>query len=169
MTEYPTSLDPLGRAFSAEWRDETTGSTDLHWAAALDRPDAVAVLVEAGVAPDVRLKDDGTPFGESLQRRLAELGLGDAFTDGRAAGETPAMIAALANSRPALARLISLGARSDNDRIPLHAAAFGNAVDAALLLAEQGADIDARDNDGRTPLRRAEEENPADVARLLAE
>lgn len=163
--------ESLDRAFSAEWRDEAAGWTELHWAAALDRPDAVAALVEAGMAPDVRLKDDDVPFGESLHRRLAERGLGDAFEDWDARGETPAMIAAYTNSLSALAELVSRGADihavDNNGNTLLHAAAYGNAVDAAQWLVAQGADIRAVDNNGNTPLHAAAWGNAVDAARWL--
>ena len=49
--------DLLGRAVSAEARDES-GWYDLHYAAALDLPGAVAALVEAGTPVDAPLPDD---------------------------------------------------------------------------------------------------------------
>lgn len=66
-----TPAESLNRAFSAEWRDEAAGWTELHWAAALDRPDAVAALVEAGMAPDVRL-GAGRPL-EGRRRALRRI------------------------------------------------------------------------------------------------
>ena len=161
------AAQPLGRAFSAEWRDERTDWTDLHYAAALNLPAAVAALVEAGVDPDVRLAERAwLPAGVSLwPKELAELGLKGAFAGWEADGETPAMIAARTNSVAALAELVARGAEFDADTLLIHAAA-GNAPDAAEWLIARGAGIHAGGGGG-TPLHRAAAANAVDAAALL--
>ena len=165
------SAQPLGRAFSAEWRDEATGWTDLHYAAALNLPDAVTDLVEAGMDPDVRLTTNRAPFGD-LSDNLAALGLGDSFAGWYSDGETPAMIAAVTNSAAALAELVALGADTDAGNTylegrPLHYAAARGALEVARFLVARGADVEARTDDGRTPLHQAALNDALDVAKFL--
>ncbi len=162
------AAQPLGRAFSAERRDQYTDWTDLHHAAALNLPAAVAALVEAGVDPDVRLAERAwLPAGVSpWPRELADLGLKGAFAGWEADGETPAMIAARTNSVSALAELVARGAELDADALLIHAAA-GNAPDAVEWLIARGADIHAGGGGGGTPLHRAAAANAVDAAALL--
>ena len=150
------AAQPLGRAISVEWRETYTGWTDLHYAAALNLPGAVAALVEAEVDSAVRLTERAwLPAGVSLwPEELAELGLGGAFAGWEADSETPAMIAARTNSAAALAELVARGAEFDADTLIIHAAEE-NAPDAAEWLIAHGADIHAGGNDGETPLHRA--------------
>ena len=98
----------LGRPFRASWKDEATGWTDLHFAALLDLPAAAAALIGAGRKPDSPLNGNGVPFGEELARTLAGLHPGEDWSDWEADGETPLMIAALADSGEAASALMSL-------------------------------------------------------------
>ena len=161
----------LGRPFSHEWKEDSAGWTDLHYAALLDLPGVVTALVEAGMDVDTRLKDGHTPFGDDLKRTLAALGHGE-FEDRTVHGETPLMIAAVGNARDAAAELIAQGAdvsarEEEHEWTPLHYAARDNSIDVAKLLIDRGAGVDAKDSDGDTPLHIAAQYNSLDMAKLL--
>ena len=165
----------LGRPFSAEFKTDAVGWTDMHYAALLDLPEVVAALCDAGMAADVRLKTTGTgysPFGDDLDRALAALGH-EEFELWTADGETPLMIASMVNARNAAAALAACGAdvnAKDIDRwTPLYYAAKRSSHDVAKLLVECGADVDATDDDDLTPLHYAASYNSHDVAKLLVE
>ena len=160
----------LGRPYSAQAREESAGWTDLHHAALLDNSGVVLALVEAGMAPDVRLGKDA-PFGEALKRTLRGLGHGAEFEHWSADGETPLMVAALANAARAAEELLERGAEHDarNERrsTPLHFAALHDAHEVAKLLLDRGAELDAQDRDGMAPLHRAASVDANAVAELL--
>ncbi len=160
----------LGRPYSARAREESAGWTDLHHAALLDKSGVVLALVEAGMAPDVRLGKDA-PFGEALKRTLRGLGHGDEFEHWSADGETPLMVAALANAARAAEELLERGAEHDarNERgsTPLHFAVLRDAHEVAKLLLDRGAELDAQDRDGMAPLHRAASVDANAVAELL--
>ena len=165
----------LGRPFSAEFKTDAVGWTDMHYAALLDLPEVVAALCDAGMAADVRLKTTGTgysPFGDDLDRALAALGH-EEFELWTADGETPLMIASMVNARNAAAALAACGAdvnAKDIDRwTPLYYAAKRSSHDVAKLLVECGADVDATDDDDLTPLHYTASYNSHDVAKLLVE
>ena len=160
-------VERLGRPFSADAREEV-GWTDLHHAAAFDLPGVVAALIEEGMHVDVRLQTGSPPFGDRLTLLLdAE------FKDWKADGETPLMIAAVANARTVMAELIAqdadIEARSDRGATALHHAVWRNHRDTTELLLEHGADIEARDNDGNTPLHHAAWDDARTIAALLLE
>ena len=151
----------LGRPFRAGWKDGTTGWTALHFAALLDLPAVVEALIETGAAPDARLKEDRTSFGDGLKRTLAGLHPREDWSGWRADGETPLMIAAFADSRAAAAALVTRGAdvnaKSENGWTLLHYATLGDARETVEWLVGQGADIHAKAEDGMTPLNFAME------------
>ena len=161
----------VGRPLSTAARDLSVGWTDLHHAAVLDLPGVVSALIEAGMMPDVRLKDDSSPFGERLTRTLGKLWRGKSFRGWRADGETPSMIAAILDSRAALAALVDggadMGAGNVGGDTPLHYAAFGNARGAAEWLVAHGAEVDARNAEGETPLHYAAQTDALAAARIL--
>ena len=161
----------LGRPFSAHAREESAGWTDLHYAALLNLPGVVEALIESGLAVDVRLKMGSPPFGDVLRQALAALGHGEEFTGWTASGETPLMIAALANAREAAKALTANGAdaeaKNDHGETPLHYAACGNTCETAALLLDSGATVDAADNDGETPLHEAAGKSAVDMAAWL--
>ena len=163
----------LGRPFSAAVREESVGWADLHYAALLDLPAVVTALIEGGIAADVRLKEENRPrFGDSLQRTLDALGHGEEFKGWHSDGETPLMIAALANARQAAEALVAVGANvnaknSGDGGQPLHYAVRWNAREIAELLVSQGADIMATDKYGNTPLHEAASGNPRETAEWL--
>ena len=162
----------LGRPFSRDTAEGGVGWSDLHYAALLDMPGVVGALLDAGMAVDTRLKEDGVPFGDDLKRKLAALGHGEKFGGWQADGETPLMIAAIANVHQAFEYLIERGAniqaKSSKGWTPLHHAASGDAVKAAEHLVAQGADVHAKDNGGRTPLHDAAWANAVKVVAYLA-
>ena len=167
----------LGRPFSAEFKTDAVGWTDMHYAALLDLPEVVAALCDAGMAADVRLKTGYPPFGDDLKRALAALGH-EEFKHWKVDGETPLMVASMGNARNAAAALAACGAdvdaidrseKSYDRKTPLHYAASRNSLDVARLLVELGADMDAEARYGRTPLHKAAGDNSLDVAKLLVE
>ena len=161
----------VGRPFSPERKEVSVGWTDLHHAALLDLPGAVAALCGAGMDPDARLAS-GTPFGNSLKRTLAALGH-SSVGGWDAAGETPLMIASRADAREAAAALADCGAdvnaTDDHGDTPLHGAAWRNAVEAMELLIERGADVEATNDGGQTPLHYAAWKNAVEAMEWLAE
>ena len=161
----------LGRPFSPDEVEESVGWTDLHYAALLNLPAVVAALIDAGMAADVPLKADRLPFGDDLQQTLAALEHGEAFKGWYADGETPLMIAAVANAREAAEFLVARGAHVDAEGAlgdtPLHYAAHGNARETAEFLIAKGADIKATDNHGSTPLHEAARGNAREMAEWL--
>ena len=163
-------VDFLNRPLSRTAADEN-GWRDLHYAALLNLPDAVAALIDAGMRPDVSLKGDSAPFSDALAARLAALGYGEVFQDWVRDGDTPLMIAATVNAVEAAQALIAHGAgimtRDYFGGTPLHYAALGDARDAAELLIAHGADIDATDRFGATPLFSAMSEDAVQIAALL--
>ena len=78
----------LGRPFSAEAPENAAGWTDLHHAAVMNLPAVAAALIDAGMAVDTRMKEDSTPIGDDVKQMLAALGLGEAFKDWAAEGDT---------------------------------------------------------------------------------
>ena len=159
----------LGRPPSADFVEESVGWTDLHYAALLNMPVVVEVLIDR-MAADIRLKTDSPPFGDALKQTLAKLGHGEEFKNWNADGETPLMIAAVANARAAAEALIAAGADisakdSISDMTPLHYAARWNARETAELLLDRDADIEA--NNGSTPLHHAASKDARETAELL--
>ena len=160
----------LGRGFSPDIVDEETGWTDLHFAALLNLPNVITALAKTGMAADTRLRE-GAHFGDDLKRTLGGLGHGGEFDYWNADGETPLMIAAVANAREASERLLDHGAdlRARNARgsMPLHLAALRDADKVAGLLLERGADVHERVEDGFTPLHLAASRDAHTVAKVL--
>lgn len=87
-------------------------------------------------------------------------------------GNTPLHFAAFRDSEP-IARFLfehnaSIHAQGGKDRVPLHIAGLiGAAQVGALLLAQEGAEVDCRDADGITPLHMAASQNKIDFMQLL--
>ena len=160
----------LGRPHSESSTEESTGWTDLHHAALLNLPGVVHALIEAGMVADSRLAE-GTRFGDELKRTLVDLGHGGEFDLWNAGGETPLMIAALADSREAAEFLLERGAdpRARNSRgsTPLHFAALSDARETAEFLLDRRAEVNAKDEDDFTPLHRAASVDALQVAQLL--
>ena len=145
VSEAAPALSGLLRRGVSASRTDDNGWTDLHFAAALDLPDAVDRLATAGASVNARLKTDGRPLSPQLVRSLRELGLslGNWTRD----GETPLHLAAYRGGRKAAAALLGRGADVDATTTygwtPLHYAAWNNAVGVVTLLLESGVDIHA--------------------------
>ena len=168
----------LGRPFSQEWREDSVGWTDMHYAALLDLRGVIVALCSAGMAADVRLEEGNSSFGYDLKRTLAELGH-EEFEGWHGDGETPLMIASAVNTRDAAAGLVSCGA-DVNERnstelglTPLHYAAMHDSPHVAKLLIDHGADVNVKmldwinALDGGTPLHLAAAVNAPRIAKLL--
>ena len=154
----------LGRAWSASHVGEN-GWTDLHYAAALNRPDLVRRLLDAGAAIDARLPDHGERFSESLRQTLEAFGFPGTFDDWILAGETPLYLAAgYSNSVEVVDLLLARGANLeavDSDgNTPLHyAAGFNDSVAVLELFLARGATLEAVNDYGNTPLHFAAANN----------
>ena len=157
----------LGRSLSPTAMDEN-GWTDLHWAAALNRPELAKALIDLGADVGAALGDDAKPLSDRLRRSLKELGLDLKFSR---KGYQPSHIAAFADAKEVAALLIERGAdinaKGKNGWTPLHGAAWSNASKTAALLIGRGADINANRKGGQTPLHVAARENASETAALL--
>ena len=135
--------DLLGRPLSPEAKESSVGWTDLHYAALLNLPGAITALVDAGMAPDTRLKHDGSSFGAGLKETLAAVG--HKGSRDLAYGETPLMIASVSNAADAVTALTSRGADvnavNSRFRAPLHLAAYAGANEVVTRLIAAGADV----------------------------
>ena len=175
-------LGLLGRPFSEKWKDESVGWTDMHYAALLNLPGVVAALADAGMDVDIRLKI-GSVLGDDLKRTLSLFGyvkfMGDRFLADPfrvvsvARGETPLMIAGMAQARKAIGELIARGAdvnaANEHGITPLRDAIRRDSFEVAKLLIAQGADVNEAEanQDGETLLYDAAEYASFDVVRLL--
>ena len=159
----------LGRELSPTAEDEN-GWTDLHWAAALNRPGVADALLDAGADLAARTKNDGTAISSRLKQSLDGLGLYSGFTR---RGYRPLHIAAFNDARDVTAVLVERGAdihaKDAGGWTPLHAAAQGSAREAAAELIERGADIHAKDAGGWTPLHAAAQGSAREAAAELIE
>ena len=157
----------LGRPPNPIAADEN-GWTDLHYAAALNLPELVKGLLDAGANVSAQIRDDGKPPSDSLKRSLEVLELRSDFS---CRGYTPLHMAALHNARKVLPQL--LGSRADieangKDGItPLHTAAYANAGEMVGDLIASGADIHASNTAGGTPLHYAASGNAVQAAAAL--
>ena len=159
----------LGRPPSPTAVDEN-GWTDLHWAAALNRPELANALIDQGADVGAALRDDAKPLSDRLRRSMKEFGLDLKFSR---KGYQPSHIAAFADAKEVAALLIERGAdinaTGKNGWTPLHGAAWFNASRTAALLIERGADINGKNKRGWTPLHGAAWNNASETAALLIE
>ncbi len=159
----------LGRALSPTTVDEN-GWADLHFAAALDLPELVGALLDAGADVAARLKSDKEPLSARLKQSLTALGL---VTDIWRYAETPLHMAAWNSAREAAETLIHRGAdvnaKNGDGMTPLHIAAWTNAKEAVATLIAGGADVNARTIVGWTPLHVAASANAGGVATVLVD
>jgi ankyrin repeat protein len=118
---------------------------DLAEASALDLPEKVAALLDAGGDPDARTPDGFTPL------------------------QLAAFFGAPASAELLISRGADVDAVADNPmRIqPLHAATAGRHREIALRLIAAGAQLDGRQRHGWTPLLAAADHGDADVVEAL--
>ncbi len=164
----------LGRAPSTSAEDEN-GWTDLHWAAALNLPETVKKLVQAGMSVNISMKADQKQFSNTLRENLAQVNSAEYIAQhiqevGRV-GASPLHIAALMNSKQAAQMLIVQGARVNQTTImnetPLFYAISGNSIEIAQNLIVHNADINLNDFYGFSPLHMSAYRNSADTLILL--
>lgn len=166
----------LKRAPSTTAEDEN-GWTDLHWAAALNLPETVKKLVQAGMSANISMKADQKQFSTVLRQNLAQVNSAEYIAQqiqeiGRV-GASPLHIAALMNSQEAAQMLIDQGARVNQTTImnetPLFYAISGISIEIAQNLIGQNADINLNDFYGFSPLHMSAYRNSADALILLLE
>ena len=167
----------LGRDPSPTASDEN-GWTDLHYAAALNLPELVEVLVRSGAGVAMPIKSDRRPISDSLKRTLKRLKLQfDSSIPGKEVipierfGQQPLHLATIYNARESLTKLLELGANVNaKDGVGLTALHYAVLVrDGAKVgteLIARGADIHAKDH-GTTLLHFAARFGAAKVAMEL--
>ena len=174
LAQHERFAELVGREASAAAVDEETGWTDLHYAAVLNLPAVTKALLEAGVAVDVRLRDDGKRFDGRLTAILNTWGHGwDNW--GWGGGQTALHFSSLKGAREVVELLLDRGAdinaQDDTGNAPLHyCSAFCSSTDSlevAQLLLDRGADIEAKNNGDEMPLHWAAYRNALDVVQLL--
>ncbi|KFY07832.1 hypothetical protein V492_06786 [Pseudogymnoascus sp. VKM F-4246] len=124
------------------------GSSALHPAAALGRPEAVKILIDKGYDVNLKILDRGyTPLHEAFSRRCI--------------GSMEHLLNKGADVNAVMGNGTTL--------LQFAAAAEGDLVNAVQLLLKNGADMEAWDVDGRTPLDMAMTAGNYDVVELLKE
>ena len=154
----------LGRAWSATHGDEN-GWTDLHYAAALNRPDLARRLLDAGASIDARLVNDDYEFSERLKETLeafnAERILWEVTADTRARiwDATPLDLAIFRDVSDVAELLLNRGANLAVEwsphspfmpKTPLGAAVHLGSVEMVELLLNRGANLEGRDDWGES-------------------
>ena len=141
----------LGREFSPDVKD-SSGWTDLHYAAVMNLAAVAEALLDAGMDVDVRSKDDVT-FSDRLIGTLQGLGVDFTGDKWRTRGRTPLWFAAMFDARETARVLVGRGADleardTEHGMTPLRTALLGNSRAVAELLVDEGADANARDGYG---------------------
>lgn len=147
--------------------------TLLHSAAFNDNREAVELLLERGVDPDVRDLEGRTALFDAVAcpgaiEALLAAGANPNATDDD--GATPLMeaVSDTRSTRMLLAAGADPNAADDDGMTPLHHLADeGGRACVAELLVKGGAALDARDGDGFTPLEAALESGNKELARFL--
>ncbi|MBN2345869.1 MAG: ankyrin repeat domain-containing protein [Candidatus Aminicenantes bacterium] len=172
----------LLRGGAAIDQTDSMGRTAVYWTSYLDQPGVLALLLKKGADPNRAESREGrTPLHEAgslpVFRLLRRYG-GDIRARSRA-GETPAYLAARLGRVEVLRALLDLGIDADSTvwggHSLLHAAVNGRSLQAAKLLIERGADVNAREEEdgafgvGNTPLHLAIFWKDIPMIRLLCE
>ncbi len=147
---------------------------DFFKAVKADDAATVTQLLARGFDPNSPSEDGQQPLFLALRESSANVvgallqARGVRVDAANAAGETALMMAALRGQLPWCARLIALGAAVNRiGWTPLHYAATGPQAQAAALLLEHGAQIDARSPNGSTALMMAARYGSEDAVALL--
>ena len=147
----------------------------LHFAAALDAPNAIRDLLAAGADANARLRSDGQPLSRVLVSQLRALVTRN-LSNWTRDGETPLHMAAALGAEKASLALLNGGAdvraRTSLGWTPLHYAAWSDSPGVVDALLSRGADMNAREARvyglaSRTPLQVAVEAGSAGAASAL--
>ena len=150
----------LGRAWSATHGDEN-GWTDLHYAAALNRPDMARRLLDAGASMEARLVNDDDWFSGRLRETFEafnfpidsvfSIAMGDYGHRHRRGWDATPLDLAIANGASDVVELLLNRGANLAERwpgyvippTPLHCAVYIGSVEVVELLLDWGANIEA--------------------------
>jgi ankyrin repeat protein len=158
---------------------DTEGSTALHWAARLDRPEMVDLLAAAGANPRIATRYNVTPLSlaaatgnDVIIERLLKAGADPNGTseDGQTALMTASLTGRVAAMKVLLAHGANVHAREPvkGQTALMWAASAGNAAAAALLV-ESGAEVSAKSKAGWTSFLFAVRSDRLEAAKVLLE
>ncbi|KAK4176608.1 ankyrin repeat-containing domain protein [Triangularia setosa] len=192
---YPVPLAPIVQSLPPNTLTEVLnskdifGSTALHYAARAGNADAVGILLAAGARHDACGEDCGTPLHQVARITcvgtatdaavtrcidlLVDAGADIDWSKGVMYDYTPLMEAARHGSRAAMKPLLLRGAninKRDRDNwTAFHSSAVFNQPEAAILLAQNGADVNTVGSSGDGPLHDAVLYNATRVMPVLFE
>ena len=128
----------------------TSGTTDLHIAAAQGWAHLTQWLIDNGASVHARIKSDGAEMGNTLKERL---GFGDGWYR---QGQLPLHFAIRDGDLAVAKALIDSGARVNatdtSGNISLHIATLNDSTKMIEFLIDNGAKVNAESNSGMTPL-----------------
>lgn len=139
---------------------DTYGDTPLHLASNNGYLDIVKFLVEKGANINIKSKSGDNPLGEAILYRKLEVfkflleawknppiqELNDLLYTASRQGNTEAVSSLIKKG------IKNVNIKDDRGNTPLHIAALNAHIELAILLIEQGADINAKNNESNTPI-----------------